>query len=164
MFIYQNEYGTDQFFQVLDEHRLGYIVKLAEENLKMPVWKCNGKCYPQVNDKQVTDYAVGKCKTDGDIEVINFTKYMPHILDLTFYVYMNLKSLKELLKDIQFPKINKVCKMIIYRTGLSESSSTHITKPFSLLSHCRVSCGSPCCTKLCGEDNHCFEYRYTRTC
>ena len=39
--------------------------------------------------------------------------------------------------------------------GLSESSLTQITKPFSCLSHCKVSCDSPCCTKLCGEDNHC---------
>ena len=39
--------------------------------------------------------------------------------------------------------------------GLSESSSNTITKPFSILSHCQVSCGSPCCTKIFGdEDNH----------
>ena len=35
--------------------------------------------------------------------------------------------------------------------GLSESS----LKLCSFLSHCKVSCDSPCCTKLCGEDNHC---------
>ena len=35
--------------------------------------------------------------------------------------------------------------------GLSES----VLKPFSFLSHCKVSCDSPCCTKICGEDNHC---------
>ena len=28
-------------------------------------------------------------------------------------------------------------------------------KPFGCLSHCKISCGSPCCTKICGEDNHC---------
>ena len=39
--------------------------------------------------------------------------------------------------------------------GMSESSLNTITKPFSFLSHCKVSCDSPCCTKLCGEDNHC---------
>ena len=39
--------------------------------------------------------------------------------------------------------------------GLSESSLTTITKPFSCLSHWEVSCDSPCCTKTCGEDNHC---------
>ena len=36
--------------------------------------------------------------------------------------------------------------------GLSESS----LKPFSFLSHTKISCDSPCCVKLCGEeDNHC---------
>ena len=35
--------------------------------------------------------------------------------------------------------------------GLSESA----LKPFTFLSHCKVSCGSPCCVKICGEDNHC---------
>ena len=41
--------------------------------------------------------------------------------------------------------------------GLSESSLNIITKPFSFLSHCKVSCGSPCCTQVFGdEDNHCI--------
>ena len=35
--------------------------------------------------------------------------------------------------------------------GLSESA----LKPFNCLSHCKVSCDSPCCVKTCGEDNHC---------
>ena len=39
--------------------------------------------------------------------------------------------------------------------GLSETNLTTITKPFSFLSHCKVSCDSPCCTNICGEDNHC---------
>ena len=40
--------------------------------------------------------------------------------------------------------------------GLSEPSSTVIVKPFSFPSHCKVSCGSPCCAKMRGEGNHCF--------
>ena len=41
--------------------------------------------------------------------------------------------------------------------GLSESSLNTITKPCSFLSHCKVSCDSPCCTKIFGdEDNHCI--------
>ena len=35
--------------------------------------------------------------------------------------------------------------------GLSESS----LKPFSFLSHCKVSCDSPCCASICGPNNHC---------
>ena len=37
--------------------------------------------------------------------------------------------------------------------GLSESSLNTITKPFSFLSHCKISCDSPCCQSLCGENN-----------
>ena len=36
--------------------------------------------------------------------------------------------------------------------GLSESA----LKPFSFSSHCKVSCDSPCCVKICGEDNRCI--------
>ena len=40
---------------------------------------------------------------------------------------------------------------------LTESSLINtITKPFSCLSHCKVSCDSPCCQSLCGENNHCI--------
>ena len=35
--------------------------------------------------------------------------------------------------------------------GLPESA----LKPFSFSNHCTVSCVSPCCVELCGEDNHC---------
>ena len=35
--------------------------------------------------------------------------------------------------------------------GLPESA----LKPFSFLSHCKVSCDSPCCVNICGEDDHC---------
>ena len=35
--------------------------------------------------------------------------------------------------------------------GLSEST----LKPFSFLSHIKISCDSPCCVRICGEDNHC---------
>ena len=37
--------------------------------------------------KLLITYAVDKSKADGDIEIINFTKGMPYILDLTFYIY-----------------------------------------------------------------------------
>ena len=41
--------------------------------------------------------------------------------------------------------------------GLSESSLNIITKPFPFLSHCKVSCDSPCCTKIFGDENsHCI--------
>ncbi len=37
---------------------------------------------------------------------------------------------------------------------LSESTLNTVIKPFSFSSQCKVSCDSPCCTKICGEDNH----------
>ena len=40
--------------------------------------------------------------------------------------------------------------------GMSESSLNTITEPFPFLSHCKVSCDSPCCTKTNVEDNHCI--------
>ena len=40
--------------------------------------------------------------------------------------------------------------------GLSEPSLTTITKPFSCLSHCKVSCDSPCCQSLCDDNNPCI--------
>ena len=94
-------------------------------------------------------------KTDGAIDVIHFTEDMPYILYLSF-IDMDLKSLKKLLKGILFLKLIKPIKTIRCRMGLSESSLTTITKPFSFSSHCKVSCDSPCCTKICGEDNRCI--------
>ena len=41
------------FFQVLYENQLEYVFKLAEENIKMPVWKYSEKCYLKVNDKKL---------------------------------------------------------------------------------------------------------------
>ena len=73
-----------------------------------------------------------KLKTDGDIEMINFTKGMPYILDITFYEY-EFEKIKNKLKDIQFLKLITLTQTIIYRMGLPESSSTQITKPFCFL-------------------------------
>ena len=61
------------------------------------------------------------------------------------------------LQVIQFLKLIKLIKLLYIEMGLSESSLNTIIKPFSFLSHCKVSCGSPCCTKIFGdEDNHCI--------
>ena len=35
----QNAYGENHMFQVLDEKQMTDILKLAEENMKIPVWK-----------------------------------------------------------------------------------------------------------------------------
>ena len=80
----------------------------------MPVWKYNDKCYLTNNDKKVTGYAIDTSKIDGDIEVIDFTKYMPYIFDLTCYIYIYMRLKKKFSKDIQFLKIIKSIKTIIY--------------------------------------------------
>ena len=77
----------------------------------MPVWKQNDKCYIKVNDKKVTDYAIDKPKTDGDIEVINFTKCMPYIFDLTFYRYES-EQYKAVIKGYTISKNNKLIKLL----------------------------------------------------
>ena len=40
--------------------------------------------------------------------------------------------------------------------GLSESSLHTMIKPFSCLSHCKISFDSPCCEGIFGEDNRCI--------
>ena len=97
---------SESVFQVLDETQLEGIFKLAEESLKMPVWKYTDKCYLKANDNKVIDYAVDKSKIDGDIEVMNFTKYMPYILGLTFYRYEFEKD-KEQIQGYTISRINK---------------------------------------------------------
>ena len=83
-----------------------YVFKeLAEESLKMPVWKYNEICYPAINDKRVTDYAVDKSKTEGDIEVIICSKDMPYILDWTFYRY-EVEKYNEAIKGYTISKVN----------------------------------------------------------
>ena len=38
--------------------------------------------------------------------------------------------------------------------GLSESTLAQVRKSFSFLSHCKTSCGSPCCAKIFGDGNN----------
>ena len=56
--------------------------------------------------------AVGKYKTEGDIEVISFTKDMPYILDLTFYKY-EFEKIKNKSKYVQFVKLIRVIQAYI---------------------------------------------------
>ena len=71
----------------------------------MQVLKYNGKCYLRINDNKLLIITVGKYKTDSDIEVINFTKDAPYILDLAFYRY-EFEKLKEVIKGYTISKTN----------------------------------------------------------
>ena len=77
----------------------------------MLVWKYNEECYLRIKGKRVIDYAVDRSKTDGDIEVINFTKGMPYILDLTFYRY-EFEKMKNILQDIRSLELIKFIKLL----------------------------------------------------
>ena len=103
----KNEYGTNHMFQVLDERQLKDIFKLAEENIKMPVWKYNEKSYSRINDQKVYQYMIDRSNEnpDGDIEQIEFNRNEPYIMDLMFYRY-EFEQDKNI-KGYTISKINK---------------------------------------------------------
>ena len=86
IYLERNEYGVTHNFQVLDEKQFQYIFELAEENLKMPVWKYNDKSYFKMKGKNNIDYRIGLSNEtpEGQIESCSFTKDMPYIMGLTF--------------------------------------------------------------------------------
>ena len=46
----KNDYGTNHFFQVLDESPLKEIIELGKD-IKMPIWEYNGKFYLKFNEQ-----------------------------------------------------------------------------------------------------------------
>ena len=70
---------------------------------------------------------------------------------------MGLKGFKKLLKGIHFLKLKKTLNYYkqngIIRIKFNDN---HKTLYFLQVTVHKVSCDSPCCTKLCGEDNHCI--------
>ena len=46
------EDANNDMFHVLDERQLKHVFKIADEHLKMPVWKYNDKCYLILDDKK----------------------------------------------------------------------------------------------------------------
>ena len=105
----QNAYGENHMFQVLDEKQMNDIFKLAEENMKIPVWKYEDKCYLKINEKKVLQYSIDKYNEtpDNGIEQIEFKKDTPYIIDLTFYRYEFEKD-KETIKGYTISEINKI--------------------------------------------------------
>ena len=83
-----NDYGTNQFFQVLDESPLKEIIEL-EKDIKMQIWEYNGKFYLKFNGNNVYDYSIGLInESDGsEITQITFKKDVPYIMDFTFTQY-----------------------------------------------------------------------------
>ena len=61
-------------FKYWMKKQMNDIFKLAEENMKIPVWKYEDKCYLKINDKKVLQYSIGKYNETPDhgIEQIEF--------------------------------------------------------------------------------------------
>ena len=68
----KDDYGDSNLFQV----QLGYIFRLAEDNMNMQVWKYNDKYYLKVNQEKVDQYGVDKHngQQEGEIEMFSLTK------------------------------------------------------------------------------------------
>jgi len=107
----KNEYGTNHFFELLDEKPLKELIKLQETDneLKIPVWEYNEKYYLKFNDKRLDEYSVNKYNEDqtNGIEQIIFKKDNPYIMDLIFKEY-NFKKKNETIKGYTISEINKI--------------------------------------------------------
>ena len=107
----KNEYGTNHFFELLDEKPLKELIKLQEKDneLKIPVWEYNEKYYLKFNDKRLYEYSVNKYNEDekNGIELVVFKKDIPYIMDLTFKEY-NFEKKGETIKGYTISQINKI--------------------------------------------------------
>ena len=83
----KKSYGTNQLFQVLGEKQLEDVLLNQPKKILKCLFGNTMVMLSENNDKKVTEYAVDFSKADGNIEVVNFTKGMPYILDATFYKY-----------------------------------------------------------------------------
>ena len=107
----KNEYGTNHFFELLDENPLKELIKIHEKDkeLKIPVWEYNEKYYLKFNDKRLDEYSVNRYNEDqtNGIEQIIFKKDIPYIMDLTFKEY-NFQKKNETIKGFSISQINKI--------------------------------------------------------
>jgi hypothetical protein len=107
----KNEYGTNHFFELLDEKPLKELIKLQEtdKDIKIPVWEYNNKYYLKFNDKRLCEYSVNRFNEDEKhgIEEIVFKQDIPYIMDLTFKEY-NFKKQNETIKGYTISEINKI--------------------------------------------------------
>ena len=73
-------------FQVLYEKQMNDLFKFAEENLKIPVWKYDGKCYLKINEKKFVSILLISIMKPPKMELnqLNLKKIL-HILLITFF-------------------------------------------------------------------------------
>ena len=115
----KNEYGTNHFFELLDEKPLKELIKLKEKDKDMiiPIWEYNEKYYLKFNDKRLYEYSVNKYnqdqtngleeKYDHYLDLVIFKKDIPYIMDLTFKEY-NFEKKGETIKGYTISEINKI--------------------------------------------------------
>jgi hypothetical protein len=107
----KNEYGTNHFFELLDEKPLKELIKLQEtdKDIKIPVWEYNNKYYLKFNDKRLCEYSVNRFNEDekNGIEEIVLKQDIPYIMDLTFKEY-NFEKKGETIKGYTISEINKI--------------------------------------------------------
>ena len=75
-----NAYGINHFFAVLGETPLKELIEL--ENMEMPIWEYNGKCYLTINAIKLKEVQFENA----------FQKDHPYIVDLTFSKYDSQKG------------------------------------------------------------------------
>ena len=63
---------------------------------------------------------------------------------------MIFRRVENRLQVIAFPKLKKCMKLLYIQNGI-----IRISFETFCFSHCKVSCDSQCCVKICGGDNHC---------
>ena len=107
----KNEYGTNHFFELLDEKPLKELIKLQEtdKDIKIPVWEYNNKYYLKFNDKRLYEYSVNRFNEDekNGIEEIVLKQDIPYIMDLTFKEY-NFKKQNETIKGYTISEITEI--------------------------------------------------------
>ena len=135
----ENEHGHNHFFNVTDIAPLQQLIDLRK-SLEIPIWDYNDKFYLGINDIKIRELL-------GEIE---FKKDVHYIMD-SFSKY-DFEKKGEQITGYSIFEINTIYQTLKYREmGLSESA----LKPFSCLSHCKVSFDSPRCESICGKDNRC---------
>ena len=81
------------------------------------------------------------------------------ILWIQVFQNMVFRKMASRLQVIVFLKLIKSLSYYIYIYIYKNTEwdyQNQLKKPFNFLSHCKVSCDSTCCAKICGEDNHCI--------
>ena len=71
----KNDYGTNHFFQVLDESPLKKIIELGKD-MRTPVWEYGQKHYLKTSGNKLVQYSVDRFNGDekNGIEEITFKK------------------------------------------------------------------------------------------